>query len=195
MVTQTGNRFAQVGNIDKEELDILQTIAGLSDAPQLEPSDKVVHTGDDRVPAIARTKSTSAGYVQLRRNSDGKLVLISKSQLVERLKQRLPNGKPAWLPPQQAWAGHVTISTSKCMLHADDPDRATWDELGLPVCVKSNMPKQAVRRHMIRKHKMAWDAIQDYLAEQKQDARDKHQETLAKGIQQALGANRSHKKG
>ena len=186
MTTQTMNK-AREGIVDEEDLKALETMASLRDAPELEPGDKVVHRGDDTNPApIVRTKTSSAGYVQLRRNSDGKLVLISKTQLMVRLKQKLHNGQPAWLAPSVPWKGHKVVANTKCMLHAESPDRATWDELGLPVCTKSNMPKNAVRRHMIRKHKMAWDAIQEYQTEQKQDARDKHQESLAKGIEKAL---------
>ena len=186
MVTKEVMDKVQQGNIDKDDLRLLEVINDLVDVPEQESPDKVVHPGDDLVPPIIRTPTTSAGYVNLRRNSDGKLVPVNRNQLLQRLKQKLEDGRPAWLPPSQPWKGHVIKSQGKCLLHPDDPDRGEWDELGLPVCMKSNMPKQSIRRHMALKHKMAWAAIQQYRTEKREDARDAHQETLSRAVTQTV---------
>ena len=173
--------------VDPDDLKLLETIAALESAPEIEPDDKIVHKGDKDMPApMVRTPTKSAGYVYLRRNTNGALVMINNNQLLQVLKLRLPDGRPSFLAPSAPWHGHKIIATGKCLLHPSDPNRAKWDELGLPVCMKSNMPKQSIRPHMMLKHKRSWDAIQEVQREQREDRRDKNQEIMAKGIEKVL---------
>jgi hypothetical protein len=48
----------------------------------------------------------------------------------------------------------------KCILHPDDPHREEYKALGFNRCSKSNLtsPYQ-VRRHMMKRHKVEWEAI------------------------------------
>lgn len=173
--------------VNPDDLKLLETLAALESAPEIEPNDKIVHKSNAEVPVpIIRTATKSAGYVYLRRNSNGALVMINKNQLLQVLKLRLPDGRPSFLPPSTPWQGHKIIAIGKCLLHPSDPNRGKWDELGLPVCMKSNMPKQSIRPHMMLKHKMAWNAIQEVQREQREDRRDKNQEIMAKGIEKVL---------
>ena len=49
----------------------------------------------------------------------------------------------------------------KCKLHADDPNRAYYDTLGLPVCRKSNLTAPFhVIRHMKSRHKVEWEILE-----------------------------------
>lgn len=170
------------------DLDLLVKLAEQNEAPEPDPGDKVVHTGDDNVPAIARTKTTSAGYVNLRRNSDGKIVPVNRNQLADRMREKLQDGKQAWLVPNEPWAGKRLGGNTLCLLHDDHSGRDHMDELMLGTCQKRNILNgAALRRHMRRKHSDDWDLIQRDQEEQRQAARDESQRAVGVGIERVLG--------
>lgn len=52
------------------------------------------------------------------------------------------------------------VGKMKCLLHPDNEKRAHYDELGLPLCNKSNLVSAYhVNRHMQKKHKDEWSVI------------------------------------
>ena len=175
-------------DLDREDLALLNTLVGMQEAPEPEPEDKVAHPGDADVPPMVRTATKSAGYVYLRRNSDGKLREINKNQLAERLKQKLDDGSPAWLPPNAPWKGRARVPDMWCLLSIHHPGRAHMDALNLEVCAKRGklMGNAALRRHMQRKHKDSWDAIQRAEDQQRQDVRDAQQSQMAQALSMAL---------
>ena len=187
--TQIKNKIAATGEAAAEDLALLKALTELADVPEAEPDDKVVHKGDDRNPApIVRTKTRSAGMTQLRRNYDGKLVDINKNQLLERLKQKLEDGRPAWLPPKAEWKGRARVPDKLCLLNAEHSNRARMDELNLEVCTKRGklMGAKGVRYHMLRKHKDSWDTIQRDEQEQRQAKRDERDARTAEALTVAL---------
>lgn len=177
-------------DLDKDDLALLNTLTQMQEAPEMEPDDKVIHKGDEDNPApMVRTETKSAGYVYLRRNSDGKLVSINKNQLALRLKQKLDDGRPAWLPPNAPWKGRARVPDKPCLLSAEHPDRERMDALNLEVCPKKGrlMGAAALRRHMIKKHKDAWEAIQRDEDQRRQDARDERDAKMAEALTMAIG--------
>ena len=176
MTTELVNKVAGGNDLDKDDLALLQTLPSvLASDPAPEPGDKIIERGE--VPMI-RTRTTSAGYINLRRNSDGKLVPINRNQLVDRLRQKLPNGEPAWLPPNAPWNGRVRTPKLLCPLNANHPDRPRMDALNLEVCEKRGriMTPAGVRRHLTRKHKEAWEAIQ--VDEENRKEASRHEQAL-----------------
>ena len=52
--------------------------------------------------------------------------------------------------------------TVKCRLHPEDPERDEWDRFGFPVCMKATLINEyQADRHMQRKHKSEYKAIED----------------------------------
>ena len=178
MTTQTRpilDKVAAGGSIDSDELRLLQTLTEMQNAPEIEPDDRIIDKGGDKAGPMVRTKSTSAGYIHLRRNSDGKLVLVSRNQLVERLKQKLADGRPAWLSPTAQWTGRVRVPSFLCPLNEKHPDRPRMDLLNLEMCEKRGklMSASALRRHLMKKHKDSFEAIEREIVRQREDNRDK----------------------
>lgn len=162
-------------DLGKDDLALLNSLVEMQEAPEPEPEDKIVHRGDERNPApMARTETKSAGYVYLRRASDGKLKEINRNQLADRLKQKLDDGSPAWLPPNAPWKGKVRKPDTLCLLNAEHPQRKRMDELNLEVCKKRGklMGVGGMRVHMQKKHKDAWATIQLDQEHQREDARE-----------------------
>lgn len=192
MTTQILDKVTAGGNVDQDDLRLLETLAAMA-APEPEPEDKVAHKGDETVPAIVRTATKSAGYIYLRRNTDGKLVLINKNQLPQRLRQKLPDGSPGWLSPSTPWTGRTRIPDRLCPLNINHPDRARMDALNLGVCTKRGklMGDAALRRHLMKKHKDDWEAIQRDEERRRQDRRDEHETKMSEALTTALSGGNS----
>ena len=197
MVTAQVMDKAARGTVDQADIDALAALLALENgARDPEPEEKIVHRGDGMNSApMAHTKVRSAGYVYLRRNSDGKLVPVSKNQLLERMKQKLEDGRPPWLLPNVQHPGPF-LGTEKCLLHPDHPDYiAKYKAMGFVPCGKKSAqpPKahmanrEAVLIHMKNKHKMAWQAIQGAEARAREDRRDAREERTAVALEAALG--------
>lgn len=196
VTTPLVDKVNQGGTLDTDDLALLKALTEMNAAPEPQPEDTVIRAGDaakDIAPMV-RTKATSAGYVFLRRNSDGKLVSINKNQLLERLKQKLDDGRPAWLSPTVPHPGPF-IGTEKCLLHPEHPDYlATYKAMGLMSCgaksaqpPKANMAnKEAVFLHMEKKHKASWQMIQRMEQRIREDRRDTAQIQMAEALSVAL---------
>ena len=60
--------------------------------------------------------------------------------------------------------------THKCMLHAEHPNRALYDGMGLEACRKSNIKNDyEVMMHMKRKHGNIWEALERTKEEKRYD--------------------------
>ena len=113
---------------------------------------------DNPNPAVV-THMSSAGYVTLWDTRTYESCECLYYMLPQVLRWRRPDGSyrftnkdPGMLPKM----GQV-----KCTLHPDDPNRAHYDELGLPTCTKSNMPNQRqLRMHMKSKHPQEWETLE-----------------------------------
>ena len=187
MTTQLIQKAQGEQPFDSDDLNLLQTMLAMQEAE--EPGSKPEVVAESKDAPMVTTKPKSAGYINLRRNSDGKLVLISKNQLAERLKQKLPNGQPAWLAPTAPWKGRPKVPKLLCLLHPEHPDRARMDELNLDVCEKRGklQNEAALRRHMAHKHKDAWDVVQRDEERRKQETRDDRQLRVLEALAGKVG--------
>ncbi|MAH50727.1 hypothetical protein CMI37_33215 [Candidatus Pacearchaeota archaeon] len=210
MTTEILAKIATGEQVDKEDTLLIETLKELGEAPEPKPEGSaVVEKGDgERTPTIMTTDldgkplDKSAGYVYLRRNSDGKIKPINRNNLITVLKWKLADGSPAYLPPNRPWIGKVREPDKFCLLSALHPDRGRMDELNLEVCAKQGklMGTTGLRRHMLRKHKEAWDTIQQDRVERKEDARFEREQRTSEALIKALGQNGGapipqHKKG
>ncbi len=75
---------------------------------------------------------------------------------------------------------------NKCRLHPQDPERPSWDLMGLPTCSKPLANPYEVDRHMQKKHATAWGAIErDRLSKERLEDR-KAQQAMMEAIGRSL---------
>ena len=182
MVTQTKTR-------DEAELEMLKVMVEADKAPD-PATEGIISKGDEakNQPPITTTIRQSAGNVWLRRNSDGKLVQVNRNNLRFYLNAKFADGRPQFLPRSAPFTGRTREPRYWCTLSANHPDRPKMDDLNLEVCTKRGklMTEAAVRRHLMKKHKDSWDAIQRDREERRQDARDRRDGETAVALQSAL---------
>lgn len=119
---------------------------------------KTVFEGDeDTPPMIAKLKS--AGYVYVYDTRTGDRSLCNKNMLPFQLKKKREDGSFAFTTTKPKV--EVARGTFKCMLHPSNPNRAHYDELGLPICRKANLTSiYQVNRHMQKRHKTEWETLE-----------------------------------
>lgn len=149
----------------------------------------IVHEPDDKAPfPMGVSELLGAGERWIYDTKTGDRSRCNANMLGYKLRERPASygGMPRWTltKPKNV----VKREGIKCILHADDPDRAVWDGLGLPQCDQDGSTKGAsglkseykLRRHMEKRHKNSWEVIKDYwddiAAEEEQKARDEERE-------------------
>lgn len=135
-----------------------------------EPAVGNLESGD--VGAMSLKELTSAGWVYVWNTKTGDRSICNRNMLRKQLKKRHPDGTPAFTTSEPSIKPYR--GTFKCLLHPDGENRAHYDEIGLPVCRKSNITsKHMVERHMQKRHKMEWEVIKAEKAErEKQEDRE-----------------------
>jgi len=134
---------------------------------------------DSGLEAAMTARVKSAGYVYIYDTKTREMSLCNRNMLSHHLQKKRADGSPVFTtvkPSEGPARGHL-----KCLLHADNPGRWHYDELGLPTCRKSNLtsPYQ-VTRHMQKRHKMEWATIKEEQDRAEKEATRKMQEALLK---------------
>jgi hypothetical protein len=113
------------------------------------------------------TELTSAGWVYIYDTKTHERSITNKNMLRAQLLKKRPDGSTVFTtskPDEVPFRG-----TLKCLLHPDDPNRGHYDELGLPVCKKSNLTSPfQVKRHMEKRHRMEYQTIETERKETKE---------------------------
>lgn len=162
------------------DADLMRLMDGATSAPEpgfnLQPQE-LLHRGDEEVPATMVTKVLqSAGYVIVYSTETGEPSLCNRNMLPAQLRKRNDKGAVAFTTRKPNVAPHR--GTIRCLLHADRRE-PMHDEMGLPTCPKANLTSDfQVRMHMQRRHKSAWDALEEIRL------RNEREETLA--VQRAM---------
>ena len=120
---------------------------------------RVLHSGNDDVPMPMGVSSLEfGGHVYVYNTQTGDRSRINSNMLAMQLTKTLEDGRRAFTtekPPFEPEKG-----TIKCMLHADDPNRAHYDALGFATCPKQYIPSQyQLQRHMAGRHRMEYATI------------------------------------
>jgi len=182
----------EIADIEQQEnealLEELIEDAKIAEEPGAVAKERYIHMGDDDAPVPMRlSKLESAGYVIIYEIATGESSVANRNMLPALLKviddttgkRRFTTRKPRYEPKR---------GTYKCMLHPTLPNRAAYDEMGLPVCMKSNITNQyQVEQHMKKKHSQAWAALErERVAREKEEERD-FQRSLIIGRQSSQG--------
>jgi len=120
---------------------------------------RLLHSGNDEVPMPMGVASLEfGGHVYVYHTQTGGRSRINSNMLAMQLTKTLADGRRAFTtekPPFEPEKG-----TIKCMLHADDPNRAHYDALGFATCPKQYIPSQyQLQRHMTGRHRMEYATI------------------------------------
>ena len=164
---------------------IEEMLRDAENAPEPGTLEKVIHKGDEEQPApMTLAKLESAGWVYIYETKDGQRSIANKGMLRQLLKLKNKDGTPRFTvnkPPYEPKRG-----TLKCLLHGDNPDRAHYSELGLPVCPKSNItnPLQ-VKRHMQKRHPVEWATLEQERIERERQE-DKRERKEDRELQHAI---------
>lgn len=99
----------------------------------------------------------------------GEQSLCLRYMLPQQLKKKRPDGSRVFTTVKPNI--EVKRGIIKCLLHIEDSNREHYDELGLPVCGKSNLTNlHQVRMHMKKRHKEAWEVIEEERIEKEKDS-------------------------
>ena len=157
--------------VEAETERIIEAMQATIDAPGpgTDRVKDVLQRSDEGVPVpIVVSHVSDSGYKVIYDTQTGLDSLTSVNMLPAQLRKRRTDGslvfttrKPAIEPPR---------GTHKCMLHPDDPNRAEYTALGLPVCPKANLTSTfMVEQHMRHKHHTEWETLEK-MRKDKQDA-------------------------
>ena len=174
----------------QKDLEEMLRDAEVAPEPGDSMQDKVIHKGDEDLPTpMVRSTMESAGYVYIYDTKTGERSTANRNMLRQLLRRKRPDKSRVFTtvkPPFEPKRG-----TYKCKLHLEDPNRGHYEEMGFPICPKGNLTSPfQVRRHMEKRHKMEWAAIEEERKDAEKAEDRKLQKTL---IQSAVRANKPKK--
>jgi len=149
-----------ITDIKKEnEMLIEEMLNRAEKAKEPGTNEKVIHRGDEETPPSVMTELKSAGYVYLYETTTGERSTANRNMLLSLLRIKNPDGNPRFTTQKPSYSPHQ--GTLKCLLHPGAPNRTHYNELGLPVCKKSNITAPyMVEQHMKKRHPSAWATIE-----------------------------------
>ena len=103
----------------------------------------------------------SAGYVYVYDTRTGDRSVVNRNMLQSQLEKRHEDG--SFIFSTRFPDGVKLISgTLKCFLHADDPNRDRYDQMGLIRCIKADFLNELDREnHLRRRHPRAWATLEN----------------------------------
>lgn len=139
----------------------------------------VIHKPDASLETpMGFTKTKSAGYTYIYDTITGEQSVTNNNMLMAQLKKKRPDGTKVFTtfkPLEMRKSG----GSLKCFLHPDDPNRDHYDSMGLGTCRKANLINEFHRvRHMQKKHKDEWAAIEAERKTKKDEAAELFNKTL-----------------
>jgi len=174
MVTET--KVVQDAD-DAVILEEMLTQAKSSNDPSLTKQGEVLSKGTSTLSPTVIREIKGNEYVILWDMQTGEATPVHRNHLPTQLKKKIPAGEPN--AGERAFTSskpnfEPRRGTYKCLLHPDSEDRKHYDELGLPVCRKSNLisPMQ-VELHMKHRHNQSWLTIEkERLDKEKKEERE-----------------------
>ena len=152
----------------------------------------IIHPGGEGIPPMVTMKLESAGYSILYNTRTGEHSVFNNNMLRGKLQQRWEDnpliGRFKWASSPVKNSPNPTIKgTFKCLLHRDDPDRNHYDTLGFAVCPKDKLSAPFhVRRHMQKRHKVEWEAIEEERKDrEKKEDREFQRSLIGKAVEKA----------
>lgn len=140
-------------------------------AEQVKESELVIEKDKSLDVEMAPTELKSRGYVYIYDTRTSERSVCHRNNLRTALQKKRPDGSIVFTtvkPKTQPKRGVL-----KCYLHPDER-KSEYDAWGFPLCRKANLTSPfQVRRHMQKRHKQEWEAIQE---EERRIEREKERE-------------------
>jgi hypothetical protein len=148
----------------------------MRDAEEVKEPQLVIETDKSLDVEMTPTQLKSGGYVYIYDTQTYERSVCHRNNLRNALRKRRADGslvfttiKPKKLPQR---------GVLKCMLHPDKRKPA-YDTWGFPVCMKANLTSPfQVRRHMQKRHKQEWEAIQEEVRREEREKERQLRESL-----------------
>jgi len=129
---------------------------------------EIVDRGDGERPPVVVSSISGNDRVYVYDTLTGQRSTILRYLLPAQLKKRRADKSRVFTTVDPKFAQKV--GKMKCLLHPDNDNRKHYDEMGLPVCNKSNLiSAYHVNRHMQKKHKDEWSVISAEKAQKDKD--------------------------
>lgn len=124
------------------------------------------------------------GLMVIYRTTNGEPVKILKYMLAEYLRAENADGSAQYTTSKPASA--PKRGTLKCLLHPAGENREHYNELGLPLCKKSNISAPyMVEQHMKKRHPSAWAIIEQERIEREKQEDKEFQRFIVKELAKA----------
>jgi len=173
------------GDLMSQNPEVIAELLALAEqAP--EPGDlkdnPVINEGTDKAPLpMVVTVLKSADWMYLWDTKTGERSLTNRNMLPTQLSKLRPDKTRYFTTIDPGIP--VRRGTHRCMLHPENANRKHYDLLGFAVCEKSNLTNDyQVRRHMSKRHKDEWQAIQEEITDARRDEDRLAQRTMMETI-------------
>jgi len=140
-----------------ENKGLIEEMIHRAEETTMRPPEVVSEGGEDIGPSVL-SKLETAGHVYIYDTKTGERSECNRNMLPVKLRLTR-GGSTVWTTVKPKITPRR--GTFKCLLHPSDPNRAHYDELGFAVCPKETLNSVfQVTRHMQKRHKMEWAAIE-----------------------------------
>ena len=169
-VNELVQKAAASGQIAEGDLALLNELARLEEKEKGQALDEGVSI--EILPTTRRDGKPIT--MLLRRVSDGSIRPVPTSMVMQKLKQRLLDGRQAWIAPDAPYTPPPYRRRFPCPLMPEHPDHEKYQELGYAPCerIEGLSTQQAVSDHVRLKHKYFWGDMQKLQDNERQDTRD-----------------------
>ena len=138
--------------------------------------------GNSNGMAMTATELSSAGWVYVYNVRTGDRSTVNRNMLEQQLLKRFDDGMYAFSTRRPEGIEPVR-GKIKCLLHKDDPNRELYNQMGLPVCAKSNLnTSHDLTIHMQKRHRREWATIDGERLDEERLRERQRQDNLADAI-------------
>ncbi|MDO8673194.1 MAG: hypothetical protein Q7O66_17450 [Dehalococcoidia bacterium] len=184
---------AAVLDVEQQRDDILAAMQNLAGAGPMAgeagPGD-IVHRGDDSLDAqMVIGKGKEAAIVYIWDTRTGERSRTNSNMIPSHMSKMRPDGSQVFTTRDPG----ITPKRGKltCMLHPNAPSRTHYDQWGLGICMKDNLPsRQDVKSHMQNRHKREWATIEEERLRIKEERNESLQQAILKGAAAGAAASR-----
>jgi len=149
-----------------------------AEASQRGNTPSMVDGADKDAPTVVSRVKGTDGLIPIYDRKTGEQSTVLEYMLRELLKAKSPvDGSLRFTTRKPPFS--LKQGTHKCLLHPDNPERAHYDELGFPVCLKSNLTSPfMVKKHMRSRHKIEWATIEEERKDEEKRAEQEFQRSI-----------------
>lgn len=149
---------------------------------------EVIHQGDAAQPAPMVMTVQDEGLCIIYESTTGEPVTCLRYMLSTLLQAKNKDGSRRFVTSTSKIPYRGSL---KCLLHAENPERQHYNELGLPVCRKSNLTAPyMIEQHMKRRHPTAWAIIERERMDVEKEEQRQYDRGLLSSIVKAANKNK-----